>query len=448
MGLSMDRPTRRLRGGGMDFSMDELQKAMSDPEALEELKRLTSNPEAMAEVRAMMDDPEFRAQMTAMVDEGGAEKLALVKEQLASNDELGGAINEMGPSLGAALDLLKRSCEDAAALEAACSALLSLVRNLAQRPEEERYRTLRTGSPALRERLTRHAGGLLSLEAIGFRADQEELRAREGRRANAKEEGGEEEEEDLELRIGDEARGAAALRRAEQLIATAQREGRAASGLATEHELPFALCVALPSIRAVIGGDSELASGLTKLLLQNDEFRAVLSGPAAEVALPSILGMLRSQAGLRGVLEYFYPEVATPRGHRVRAVSTVGEWKAAVEAAGDRPLVALLGRADDPSSRMLVAVYNKLSTDPAYAPLDFAAVSVGGADDGMALRVLDEAFVHVNALPLFCFYDAGIEHRRWRLAGADVAELQRRLARVAAGLSQAEIDEGPAVEGE
>jgi len=212
MGLSMDRPTHRLRGGGMDFSMDELQKAMSDPEALEELKRLTSNPEAMAEVRAMMDDPEFRAQMTAMVDEGGAEKLALVKEQLASNDELGGAINEMGPSLGAALDLLKRSCEDAAALEAACSALLSLVRNLAQRPEEERYRTLRTGSPALRERLTRHAGGLLSLEAIGFRADQEELRAREGRRAEAKEEGGEE-EEDLELRIGDEARGAAALRR-------------------------------------------------------------------------------------------------------------------------------------------------------------------------------------------------------------------------------------------
>ena len=60
-----------------------------------------------------------------------------------------------------------------------------------------------------------------------------------------------------------------------------------------------------------------------------------------------------------------------------------------MEAAGDRPLVALLGRADDPPSRMLVAVYNKLSTDPAYAPLDFAAVSVGGADDGMALRVLE-----------------------------------------------------------
>ena len=32
---------------------------------------------------------------------------------------------------------------------------------------------------------------------------------------------------------------------------------------------------------------------------------------------------------------------------------------------------------------------------------------------------------------------------RWRLAGADTAELGRRLAKVAKGLTEAEIDQGP-----
>jgi len=397
----------------------------------------------------MMDDPDFRAQMMAALSSGGAAELAALQEKLMANEEMEGAIAKMGPSLGASLDLLKRSAIDADAFESATSVLLACVRNLLRHPDEPKYRTLNTRAKAVRERLRDLKGGLLSLEAIGFRADDVVLRARAKRaeqlraRAEAGEVAEEEEEEAFELSISEEACSAAALRRCETLIEAAREEVRRAVALAKQHSLPYALCVALPAIRGVVGGDTALAGALTKLLLQNDEFRRVLDGPAGELALPSVVQMLTSQAGLRGVVDYYYPEAAMPGGHRVVFATTVSEWKAAMADADERPVVAFLGRAADPSSRMLTSVFNRLSVDSTNAAADFVAVSVESADDGMALRVLDEAFVHVSSLPCFLFFDGGLELRRWRLEGANVAELQRRLKRVASGLTQQEIDQGP-----
>ena len=161
-----------LRGGsGAALSMEQMTKAMSDPDALDDLRAITDDPVAMAEVRAMMDDPAFREQMLAMVATGGAEQLDALKQAMAGDERLGGALSKMGPSLGAALDLLKRGTPDAEQFESAASALAACVRNLLQQPDEEKYRSLRSRSKALEARLTRHPGGMLCLEAIGFRAE-------------------------------------------------------------------------------------------------------------------------------------------------------------------------------------------------------------------------------------------------------------------------------------
>jgi len=64
----------------------------------------------------------------------------------------------------------------------------------------------------------------------------------------------------------------------------------------------------------------------------------------------------------------------------------------------------------------------------------------------MALRLLDEVFLSAGQLPAFLFFGECLEMKRWRLLGADTAELGRRIAKVAKGLTEAEIDEGPGEE--
>ena len=78
------------------------------------------------------------------------------------------------------------------------------------------------------------------------------------------------------------------------------------------------------------------------------------------------------------------------------------------------------------------------------APLEarqFLHVCVDASqDDGLAAQVFDEAFVAPGAVPTFVFLIDCVELRAWRYQGAEVAEVVRRLKRIAAN---DRLEDGP-----
>lgn len=124
-------------------------------------------------------------------------------------------------------------------------------------------------------------------------------------------------------------------------------------------------------------------------------------------------------------------------------IKTVSEWKAALDAAGARPVAALFTSSADVGCRLLAPVFARLpdSEAEAFAGVDFLRVDLSStADDGLAAMVFAEAYVGEKEVPCVAFFSECLEHRKWRFRGADVAELVSRLKRVAAA---DRIDEGP-----
>ena len=135
----------------------------------------------------------------------------------------------------------------------------------------------------------------------------------------------------------------------------------------------------------------------------------------------------------------------------------------------------------DIGCRVVAPVFNRLpeALDGAFAEVDFVHVCVDAAqDDGLTqqvsryfaagsshtqrlphttphplrfshcsgvctvrgAQVFDEAYVPLNAVPTFGFYSGCLELRKWRLAGADVAEVMKRLQRI---IANDRLDDGP-----
>jgi hypothetical protein len=277
-----------LRGGGINI--DDITRAAEDPEAVEELRKLMEDPEAMAEARKMMDDPEFRAEMRDALAEGGSETLETLKASVAAGSALEPTLNQLGPSLGATLELLKESIPTADEFGQACQTLSSLASRLQVEPTDPgtTYRRLRLGNEALQARLLRHGSlGTRCLNALGF-TEEVEL------------EGG------PHLAIPDGAKPD--VERSLRLIAEAQSEAELAASLSAAHGIPYPLALALPHVRRACRGpdgstDEEFGTAVNRLLLGNAEFRAHVSGPSAELALPSIVQLVRSRHGLQVYVE-------------------------------------------------------------------------------------------------------------------------------------------------
>ena len=161
----------RLRGGDGDgIDIDAMLALAQSPEAAEELRRLQEDPEAMRAAREMMDDPEFRAQMMEALGKGDnrGEKFAELQKSLSGDTDLGSTIKELGPSLGAALDILKRGTE-AAEFDEACKTLDGICRRLADKGSEDaRYRRLRLSNDMLQAKLLKFPGAERCLNALGF----------------------------------------------------------------------------------------------------------------------------------------------------------------------------------------------------------------------------------------------------------------------------------------
>lgn len=127
------------------------------------------------------------------------------------------------------------------------------------------------------------------------------------------------------------------------------------------------------------------------MLLENEEFRAQISGPAAELAVPQIVQVFRSREGLSALLEFF--EGAEPiEGTRVVRVGTPTEFKDALDDAGTRPVVCMFAGAKDLGARVLLPVYHRLPAADEFDSLEFLRVEVA-TDDGLAQAVCEEAFV-------------------------------------------------------
>ena len=162
-------PSWQLLRGGQAISAEAILKMANDPEAAEELRKLMEDPEAMREAREMMDNPEFRAQMLEAAGSMGAGKMAQLKDTLESNSDLVDSLQQLGPSLGTALDILMRSTT-AEEFDEACTTLDGLCRRLADKGRDDiKYRRLRLTNGALQQRLLRHDAGQSCLEALGFR---------------------------------------------------------------------------------------------------------------------------------------------------------------------------------------------------------------------------------------------------------------------------------------
>ncbi len=429
----------RLRGGAVGFDLDELNRLASDPAAKEELQKILDDPEAMAEARAMMDDPEFRAQMMETIASGEADKLQQLKASIESDASSGGFRKLSHASMGACLDVLKMEVETAAEMDAACRALLSIAGRLAEDPDEPKFRRLRLSNPALLEKLLVHRSGRRCLKALGF-----------------SEEVSEDGEDYLELPSDDDAY-AGALGRNMQLIQTVMQEVGTAVNVSGTHDLPYRIAMALPLIRRACARksedeDAEAASEfgrqVTVMLLQNQELKGHVTGPMAEIALPYIIQMLRSKAGLQGLLEY-YENAPPAEGTRVVAVNTVSEWKAALDAAGERPVCALFSSSSAVPCRVLAPAFARLSSardegaDEAddFDGVDFLRVDLDDStDDGLTGQVFDEAFVGKKEVPSVLFFGSCLEHRKWRYQGADVGEIKRRLRRV---VDDDQLEDGP-----
>ena len=477
----------RLRGGsGIDI--EDVAKAATDPETLAELQRMMADPEAMAEYQELMNDPDFRSQMAEVMAKGG-DKVHGIASAISENSALTGALEALGPSIGASVDALKRTTSSAEELLGAIGALEGLAKRLATKgASEPKFRRVRLSNAALSERLLQWGGGESALRALGFRTEV----ALDG-------------EPHLEhtgegLDPGGEL--PAPLARALKVFAQTRDEVSQATRIAEEHGLPYALALELPKVRDACAGDSELAQLLTHMMLQNAEFRSHVSGPAAELALPSILQMvsgrpppsalppsalppsalrpaairhppsairhppsairpavrrpplpilraewapctrappctqLRSKEGIQACIEFY---TGSPTADtRVVHVSSLSEWKEALDGAGERPVCALLTDSVDVGCRVLVPAFNKLPDAEGerfvhLQQVEFVHVLLDKSkDDGLVERIFDDVGVPLRDVPTFVFFGECLEHRRWRYKGADVGEVVRRLRRIVA----------------
>ena len=422
----------RLRGGNLD--LDTLLATAKSPEAAEELKTLMADPEAMAEARAMMDDPEFRAQMMEALASGGGKQLDELRQSLADGStDLSDTIKSLGPSLGASLDIMKENCATSDEFGQACDVLVGLVRTLvAKGGEDVKYRRVRLSNDALQYKLLRHLGGRGCLEAMGFNVE-----ATVGEAEYLEHDG-----EGVEDSAADESDGVGGLLgRKLKLVSDAREEANKAAGLSTEHGINYRIALELPAMRRLCAGDTELAQMLTQMLLSNAEFKSHVDGPAAAVALPSILQLMRSKEGIRGVVEYYTG--APLVDSRVLKVSTVSEWKAALDEAADRPVCALFANSAHPGCRILAPIFARLpdQQEGRFANVDFLHICVDASqDDGLASQVFEEAWVDGSAVPTFVFVVEALELKKWRYTGSEISEVVRRLERIAAN---DRLDDGP-----
>ncbi len=298
--------------------------------------------------------------------------------------------------------------------------------NLRKAPGEPKYRRVRLNNAALDDRLLRHVGGRKCLEALGFTQ-------------RSTTDAGDECLALSEMSPPSDGEHA----RAQELINEARAEVERAASLSAAHEIPYALALGLDHVRRVCRGDNELARDVSKLLLENDEFRAQVAptGPlGGRAQLAPIVDLFRSAQGLRGLLEY-YEGAPPPNGTRVVRVESVDEWKAALDNADDRPLVLFASAKQSIGCRVLGPIFARLPD--VHERVDFVRVDVESADDGNALRVLDEAGVGVGSLPAFLFFSSCLELRKWRYVGADVGELTRRIERIAEAERPEDLDDGP-----
>ena len=441
--LSGAHPTRvlTLRGGGLDVK--SMLEAAKDPEAVAELQQLMANPEALAEARELMDDPEFRAQVREALAAGGSGGLAELQEQLSSQKEtLNQGLARLGPSLGAALDLLKEEVS-AEELESACVVLTSLVRRRLKLGADAIGADgprVRLANEKLHDALLRHAHGRRCLTALGFTEEvEDDATGAAGAAADAP---------STYLELGstvvlDERQ----LKRALGVIDEALVAAAHARELATAHELPYALALSLPTVRRCCRGDEALGRDVTQLLLEHKEFRATVCAPAvAELAMPSILPLLRSTDGLRALLE-FYTGAGPPEGTRVVDVHSVSEWKEQLDAAGERLVVAFFSNSLHLGCRVLSSMFLRLpdANGAELAHVAFVRVHVDARqDDGLTEQVYAECGVPPTDVPTFAFFADCLELRKWRLSGStDAGELLKRIRRIAADPRDAALDDGP-----
>jgi len=228
------------------------------------------------------------------------------------------------------------------------------------------------------------------------------------------------------------------------------------------------------------------------VLLHNEEFRMHSTGPASELALPHMLQMLASKAGITGLVEYYTGEALADT--RVVRVQTVSEWKAALADAGERPVCALFTSTASVPCRVLAPAFARLpdagKPDPSkldgsggmggegegegaaaaagsgegggkggegggvggggdggeaaagdFGGVDFILVALDASkDDGLVQQIFDEAYVSTKSVPTFVFLAECLEHRKWRYEGSDIAEVAKRLKRIVA---DDKLDDGP-----
>ena len=226
------------------------------------------------------------------------------------------------------------------------------------------------------------------------------------------------------------------------------------------------------------------------------------TGPASELALPHMLQMLASKAGITGLVEYYTGEALADT--RVVRVQTVSEWKAALADAGERPVCALFTSTASVPCRVLAPAFARLpdagkpdpskpdpsKRDPSkldgsggmggegegegaaaaagsgegggegggggggggggdrgeaaagdFGGVDFILVALDASkDDGLVQQIFDEAYVSTKSVPTFVFLTECLEHRKWRYEGSDIAEVAKRLKRIVA---DDKLDDGP-----
>jgi len=435
---------RRLRGGhgdgGGGIDIDSLLELTQSPEAAEELRKLQEDPEAMRAAREMMDDPEFRAQMMEALTKGEnrGEKFKELQERLSGENVLTESLKELGPSLGACLDVLKRNAA-AKEFDDACKTLDGITRRLADKGlEDARYRRLRLSNEMLESRLLRFPGGQRCLEALGFTEEVEV-------------------EGEAHLEYGGKGLETATLSgqgsaspslhggafgRLLDVIAKAREEVIKAELVHKEHGVAYAIALELPTIRRACGGDQELGQLLTYMLLENEEFRLHTTVDAvAEHALPAIMQMLRSKEGIQGLVEYYTGAPLADSG--VVRVQTLSEWKDALAAAGDKTVCALFTAAQDVRCRVLTPAFSRLPKggDGAFTDVAFLLVALDASqDDGLTQQVFEEAYVGLKEVPTFVFLGGCLEHKKWRYVGNDIQQVMKRLKRIVA---DDRLDDGP-----
>ena len=426
-----------LRGGGLD--LESMLAAAKDPEALAELQELMNDPEALAEVRELMDDPAFRAQVQDALAAGGGGSLKELQDQLAANKDggLGEGLKALGPSLGAALDLLKAEVT-ADEFGTACVALTNIVKRRLKLGADQigaNGPRLRVNNEKLVEALLKHAAGKRCLAALGF---TEEVGDADG-----------EGDEAAFLEVGEAMNlDERQLKRALGVIDEALVDSSTALEISSAHGLPYKLALELPAMRRACEGDQALGTAVTQLLMEHQEFRLTVCTPeAADLAMPSIGPLLRSKDGLQALLE-FYTGAGPPNGTRVTSVETVSEYKDALYAAGDEKLVVVFfANSAHLGCRVLSPMVLRLpeANDSEFKDVVFVRVMVDAkTDDGLAQAIFAEAGIPETDVPTFAFFAGCLELKKWRLsASTDAGELLKRIRRIAPDPADPTLDDGP-----